>query len=661
MKTAINIISLNYFKFLLIVFLFINFGYCLADKNGQERIDSLLLEHSKAKEDTNKIKLLNDLSFTYYSINPDKGIKFAEESKNLSEKLNWSRGLIDANSNLGVCYWMKSDFPKALEFFYKALDLSEKVDDKLGISIIQNNIGLIYLRQEKYLQSIDFFKKAIKINELLNNKSSMIKNYINISSVYSELKDFELSLKIMNTALKLSIEEKDTSTISICLTNIGEIYMYMKKFPKALDFLFQSLKLNKSKKSLYAGGNYNLLGQTYYEMAIENNQKKYLFKSIKYLKKSIACNSEIGSLFDLQKDYETIYRVYKLLGYYRNSLDYFEKYNLLKDSSFSIESKKRIAELESQREIDNRDKQILNQELKINKRDKQILNQELKINKTEKLVYLFVFITISIALISGIFVLLYIYKSKSNLKLEEKNKIISEINASKDKFFSIIAHDLKNPLANFRDVTKLLAESYNEFSEEDKLEFLKLMKESSADIYSLLENLLEWSRSQRSKISFNPENFNLNMLVVEILKLMKPSADKKMIELVNHIPVSSDINADQNMLNTIIRNLLSNAVKFTPAGGKIEVGTANSSDYFKSSDEFKAIYVKDTGLGMTKETINKLFRIDESVTGVGTDGEKGTGLGLILCKEFVEKHGGRIWVESEVGKGSTFYFTLKKI
>jgi PAS domain S-box-containing protein len=236
-------------------------------------------------------------------------------------------------------------------------------------------------------------------------------------------------------------------------------------------------------------------------------------------------------------------------------------------------------------------------------------------------------------------------------KLLERTNILNELNATKDKFFSIIAHDLRGPFANFRVVTDLLTSSYDELEETEKKEFLELIKDSANNLYSLLENLLDWSRSQRGTMPFNPNEFDFSLIAKNTVNFLKLSADNKNIELINNITDDTYITADVNMITTVIRNLVSNAIKFTANGGQINI---NSTITEKDS----IFSVQDNGIGLSKETINKLFRIDTQVTTIGTNDEKGTGLGLILCKEFVEKHGGKIWVESEVGKGSTFYFSL---
>lgn len=237
--------------------------------------------------------------------------------------------------------------------------------------------------------------------------------------------------------------------------------------------------------------------------------------------------------------------------------------------------------------------------------------------------------------------------------LEKANIELNELNATKDKFFSIIAHDLKNPLGNFRDVSRLLTESYHELTEDDKLEFLHLMKDSSRNIYMLLENLLDWSQAQRGGLQFDPIECNLKIIADTAIQLLQLSADNKNIKLENGIEDSIFVKADTNLIMTVVRNLISNAIKFTPKDGVISLNTLVENDSIVFS-------VKDSGVGMTKEILEKLFRIDINVTSLGTSHEKGTGLGLILCKEFIEKHGEKIWVESEIGKGSTFSFTLPK-
>lgn len=239
----------------------------------------------------------------------------------------------------------------------------------------------------------------------------------------------------------------------------------------------------------------------------------------------------------------------------------------------------------------------------------------------------------------------------THLEIVESRKKLLDLNITKDKLLSIIAHDLKNPFA----VILLNAEILEMLIEQNNLEKIKSVANSIIESVqkgnALLENLLEWSRSQIGLIDYNPTHIDLNGIVKNCFELLILSAEKKSIHLINSVPPQTIIFGDLNILSTIVRNLLSNAIKFTSREGKVEISIE------KKENEW-IISVSDTGIGMSTNTINKLFSLGEKNSRPGTAGEKGTGLGLILCKEFVEKHGGRIWVESEEDKGSCFKFTL---
>jgi signal transduction histidine kinase len=235
--------------------------------------------------------------------------------------------------------------------------------------------------------------------------------------------------------------------------------------------------------------------------------------------------------------------------------------------------------------------------------------------------------------------------------LVEMNNELNELNASKDKFFSIIAHDLKNPFSTIIGYSDMLKEEMKSGNYETIKESAILINTSAVQTLSLLENLLEWANSQRGKISFNPVPINLRELLVEEFSLLDDMATGKNIELKSYLTDNLIVSADRNMIKTIFRNLISNAIKFTHKNGKVEVKAVRDNRHVEIS-------VSDNGIGMTSNTKAKLFRIDGDLTTNGTEDEKGTGLGLFLCKEFVEKNGGKIWVESESGKGSTFKFIL---
>lgn len=231
---------------------------------------------------------------------------------------------------------------------------------------------------------------------------------------------------------------------------------------------------------------------------------------------------------------------------------------------------------------------------------------------------------------------------------------LKELNATKDKFFSIIAHDLKNPFITIMGFSDILLADYNELSDEERKYYIEEMKKSADLSHNLLQNLLQWSRAQTGRIDYNPGKINLKSVVKENFNLLEKTAANKNIKFIHKISEDIFINADEAMLNTVLRNLLTNAVKFSYNNSQITLAAENYHE--------KEIIVKviDSGVGMNKNRVDSLFKLDTTNTTPGTANEAGTGLGLILCKEFIEKHGGRIWVESEEGKGTTFNFTLPK-
>lgn len=236
-------------------------------------------------------------------------------------------------------------------------------------------------------------------------------------------------------------------------------------------------------------------------------------------------------------------------------------------------------------------------------------------------------------------------------EIREKNEMLQAANAEKDKFFSIIAHDLRGPLGAFMEATKILTDELPNMSGEEIREISGEMNKDASRIYALLENLLQWSRLQRGVIKFEPADQNLSPLVNNAISPLLSSAEKKNVTVELNIPGDIIVNADTHMTETVIRNLVSNAIKFTP-GGKIVVSAV------PDEEGLVRISVKDNGIGIPPDMAGSLFSLTSRASRPGTDGEPSSGLGLVLCREFVEKHGGRIWVESEEGKGTEFMFTL---
>lgn len=235
----------------------------------------------------------------------------------------------------------------------------------------------------------------------------------------------------------------------------------------------------------------------------------------------------------------------------------------------------------------------------------------------------------------------------------EKQTQLEELNSTKDKFFSIIAHDLRNPLGSFKQMLEIISNNFNDLSDSEKKKFILMMKESSNNIYNLLDNLLTWSRLQRGSIQYSPTSYSLYEVLFDSIKILGNNAALKNITIQLECPKGLKAFFDYNMISMVVINLLSNAVKFTKENGNIVLSAHHSQE-----NDVVITSVKDDGVGIPSSKLSKLFRIDSNVSTIGTANEKGTGLGLILCKEFIEKHNCNIWLETNVNQGTTFYFSL---
>jgi signal transduction histidine kinase len=250
---------------------------------------------------------------------------------------------------------------------------------------------------------------------------------------------------------------------------------------------------------------------------------------------------------------------------------------------------------------------------------------------------------------------------EKQIYIEEQSKILNlqkdqlqKLNSTKDKFFSIIAHDLRSPFQSLMGLSDIMVEEFKGNSNTEHKNYARMIQNSSHHIYSLVENLLTWSRTQRDKMSFEPVEIDISSIIGDTLNLLQQNFDQKNISSDKNSGTDKHGFADKNMIEMVIRNLITNAIKFTPKDGRIYVSLEENNHDLR-------VEIRDNGVGITPENQQRLFKIDSNFSNKGTNGEGGTGLGLIICKEFIEKNNGRIWVESKPGEGSSFFFTIPKM
>ena len=627
---------------ILICFLFISIDTFSQKNNGHE-IDSLETVLNQTTVDTIKINALNGLSAISYNKDSQKSLEYAKSAYALSKKINYKKGIADSYTNFGAFYWLKADYPKALNYIYKSLPIQENLNNKKGIAYANNRLGNIYVEFKNYKLALSFYNKALKISQEINDRKSIATYLNNIGDVYLRTKEYQKALDYFNKAIKMNAFEKTSYESGINYTNIGITLNFLKQYEKSIQASNKSIAIYNNDTSLFNAYNKLELGKSYYYLASEeknkNKKQALLQKSLDYINESMLIFKKEKSLIDIRDAYFYLSKIFKLKGDSWLALNYFEKSTALNDSIFSNENKTQIAFLKSQREIDLRDKKIEIQNLKIK-------------NESRK-VYLLYTISIAILILLTLFLWLYLSKRKTNQQLKEKNITISNINKQKDKFFSIIAHDLRGPFNGFLGLTELLANDLDTMTFEEIQYAAVSMKSSANNLNSLLENLLEWSKIEQGLIPFAPEEYKLQPIISQCISILQDTANKKGIKITTDLSDNSTVYADNNILLALIRNILSNAIKFTPKGGSIIINA-------KEDNQKTTISITDTGIGMNPKMAENLFKLDIQTNRTGTENEPSTGLGLILCKEFIEKHNGEIWVESIENKGSTFYLNFPK-
>jgi len=599
------------------------------------------------------IDSLNDRSSYYVRTFPDSGIEIGKKSLLLAERNDYTEGKAMALKLIGSNYWSKGYFDMGLEYFYKSLEYYEELNDIDGLSRVYNNIGLIYLTTKELNKSIEFLEKSIALSKKIDSKFMLGNSYYNLGLVYNSQMKYEKSIKQIALSLPYLFQSKNIYGYSQALSYQGDNFIKTEQYDKALEYLNKALEsldttIDIRSKSIIMNHFSN-----YYLCTGDHK------KALEYAFEAYHISLDLDLLYDQWKSTEYISRAYAEIGNFDSAYKYRSLYSDLIDSLRNEEEVKKKKEIEMEYNFSKKTRQM---ELEQHKKELEFQNQ---IYRGNLLLY---FISAAFVLLLIVAFIIYRdYKQKSRMndllieknnlitnqkdELEHLNKELDESNSTKDKFFSIIAHDLRNPISALKQVTDMLALEFDTFEEDEKKELIGLLKKSSDSVSQLLDNLLTWSRSQRGIIEFEPEEFDLSELVKMIIDLQTNQAARKNIQLVNSMPDYLKINADKNMINTVIRNLISNAIKFTNNGGKVEINAQKLSDRIE-------IDVEDNGVGMDEDTTTKLFKIDKTFTTEGTNEEVGTGLGLILCKEFIDKHNGNISVESTPDKGSMFVISI---
>jgi class 3 adenylate cyclase len=354
-------------KLLLQLLLLLFQSLCYSQRQGQDRIDSLLANLPNVITDTDKVNLLADLCFTYYSINPDEGIKSGNIGLELAEKIKWEKGTALCLVNIGTNFWVKSDYPKALDYYFRSLRLNEKLRNKQQVAVVLGNIGIIYVNESDYSPALDFFSRSLKIFEEINDKGEIARTIGNIAGVYSYQSNFHKALEYDMKALRIMEELKDTNGIARYLHGVGEDYMSLKNPSMALQYFSRSLPLFKKLGSTHGiGRDFYTIGATYLSIVKEENKeqlnklfggsKKMALEQAKmYTDSALSMHKKMRELKELSESYLQLSEIQVLQHNFRNAFENYKNYTDLKDSMFTEEKNKKITQTAMQYEFDKKE------------------------------------------------------------------------------------------------------------------------------------------------------------------------------------------------------------------------------------------------------------------------------------------------------------------
>jgi signal transduction histidine kinase len=575
--------------------------------------------------------------------NYDSAIYYLEKSISASKRTNSNDIENKAHYDLGGVYSQSGKYELSLKHFLEALKIQEKNQDSFRIMYtysglgnaykylkmsdnanleISNmtNLGLLYESNYKNIDSALYYY-FLAINMFPENDKSVLKLnlFINIGNTFYELKNYEMALKYYNKSYEYDIEHVNPYIYSAVLINKSLIYFYLNKYDS-----------------------------TYY-----------------LANKGLKIAEEINALDWQIQAHRNLFKADSATKQYVNAINHLQLLYSINDSVYNKDNLNRISELEVIYETEKKD--ALNKSLT----DRNALDQQMIKNQRHIIISTFIAFVLFILLVFSILRSIRkqkIVNSKLNLvnnEINEKNKEIDEknqllieqngqlikLNETKDKFFSVISHDLRGPFNALLGYLELLNTEFESLTEDEKKTMVKSVYKSSLNTYNLLVNLLDWARTQRGLLENNAEELDICEVVESTIDLVKHRADKKDLLIINEIANEIFVLADRNLLSSVLLNLLNNAIKFSPRNTIIKINC-------QFENELVVVHIIDQGIGIPKDKQIDLFKIGNSSKRQGTESEIGTGLGLVLVKEFVQLIGGKIWVKSEESKGSEFSFSL---
>ena len=606
--------------------------------------DLLLQKLQSTNQDLDKVDIYYALSKLYANKNPDSALLMADNSLAIARRINSKKGIALAYIVKGEALLALERFEEALKCDVNCLQISEQLKLAVITEKAYNDIGLLYSAMGNISRALYYLR--LSYNHAKSTGGSGLKSYIymNLGDVYRKNKQYDSAIFYNTCALKMERVTHDSLVIAISLFNIGENYIKKEMYVKALPYLKESLEIS-TKINDYVGFPYcnEAYSQIYY------NQGNYAL-SIEFAKKGLDQAKSL-KISEIKKScYNLLYLNYTRLENYKEALVCRDQEIILSDSINSLKKDKEIKNIVMDYQLEKQNSRIA-----LLEKDKEFKDVELK---TESLKRNILGIASVLLALIGCFVFRsYLQKRKLSLQLEKQNKEIldqnqqlEELNNVKTKLFSIVSHDLRGPIGSVKSIMDLMQADM--ISADETKTIIPQLSDSLLQTSHLLDNLLYWAKSQMNGMILKQTNFDINLVVQQNIQLIQSRATGKKVKL--YLETDTDtlfVQADEPTTDIVTRNLIENAIKFSSPGDQIIVHTEINNDEV-------IISVKDEGKGIPYADQSKIFNKLGTHTTFGTSREKGSGLGLLLCKELVENNKGKIWFTSEPGKGSTFTYSL---
>jgi signal transduction histidine kinase len=640
-------IKLN-FVFLIIVSLFQFNSKAALPIIGKEnrKSDSLKQELSKVASPQGKMELLFALGKAYYNESElESALKTDLQLLEFISKFGTKADSAKCYRMIGLVYMQQAWYDKSIDNLMRAQHLFGEAGDSAMQAKSLMNVGIVHDCMNNLPMSLAYYNKAFEYFNRKNDNSGKADCELNIAIILSKQKKYDQAFKILLAAADIYEKAGNDSYLAAAYINLGITSKKMGNYDLAMNYLDKALAIWKQQDDRYHICYYYLnMGEIMLDLD-RNEEAGHNLREAEKIALSLHSNDLLAKAYEFLSDYNAARNNFEV------AYSYLSKSKNLNDSILNAETTEKVFQIQYRYEIAKREAE--NEHLV-----KQNLNKELQLAKKNLTLY----ILSAILLLVALFVLLLVNRNRVrrrvNLQIKANHDLIEKqrdelisLNASKDKFLSILAHDIKNPLSSIYGISDLLVTDYDTLSEKERRVFTRDIFTLSANLFEIINTLLSWSTSQNGMIAYRPAPFLMAELCRKSVDNLQAVAKQKDLVLETSASETLSVMADENMILSVLHNLINNAIKYSYHGTKIRIET-------KQIDGHAQISVIDSGMGLSPESQAKLFRYDQHFLSKGTAGESGTGLGLILCKDFVEKNGGTITVESELKKGSTFVFTL---